>query len=89
MGLTVTNTNTMSLLAIVDKTSNRQSNLLTQLATGYKINKGADNPAGLIARQKLQAELTAVDAALGNNQRSNAMLGVADPRMQGIPASRA
>lgn len=78
MGLTVTNTNAMNLLNIVNSTSAKQSNTLTQLSTGYKINRGADNPAGLIAMKSLEAELTAVTAAIDNNQRSNAMLAVAD-----------
>ena len=38
MGLTVTNTNTLTLLNIVNQTSARQSNALTQLSAGYKIN---------------------------------------------------
>ncbi len=78
MGLTVTNTNSMKLLSIVNQTSAKQSNTLTQLSTGYKINRGADNPAGLIAMKSLETELIAVNAAIDNNQRSDAMLAVAD-----------
>ncbi len=84
MGLTVTNTNAMNLLAIVNATSTRQNNTLTQLSTGYKINRGADNPAGLIAMKSLETELTAVTAAIDNNQRSNAMLAVADKSINEI-----
>ena len=84
MGLTVTNTNTISLLNIVNSTRARQSNVLTQLSTGYKINRGADNPSGLIAMKSLEAELTAVNSAIDNNQRSNAMLTVADSAMNEI-----
>ncbi|MCP4590949.1 MAG: hypothetical protein GY842_09400 [bacterium] len=78
MGLTVTNTNTLSLLNIINRTSANQSNTLQQLSTGYKINKGSDNPAGLIAMESLGAEITAVNAALDNNQRADSMLAVAD-----------
>ena len=84
MGLTVTNTNTTNLLNIVNATRARQANILTQLSTGYKINKGSDNPAGLIAMKSLEAELTAVNAAIDNDQRSDAMLGVADNAMNEI-----
>ena len=84
MGLTVTNTNTISLLNIVNSTRAKQSNVLTQLSTGYKINRGADNPSGLIAMKSLEAELTAVNSAIDNNQRSNAMLAVADSAMNEI-----
>ncbi|HUT57966.1 MAG TPA: flagellin [Phycisphaerae bacterium] len=78
MALTITNTNTLNLLNIVNRTSQAQSNTLTQLSTGLRINRGADDPAGLIAMESLNAELTAVNGALDNNQRSDAMLNVAD-----------
>ncbi len=78
MGLTITNTNTLNLLNIVNKTSTAQSNVLTQLSTGLKINSAADNPAGLIAMENLNAELTATNAALDNNQRTDSLLTVAD-----------
>ena len=84
MGLTITNTNSLNLLSIVNRTSAAQSNVLTQLSTGLKINKGADDPAGLIAMESLNAELTAVNGALDNNQRADAMLTVADGAMAEI-----
>ena len=78
MGLTVTNTNTFQLLSILNRTAKAQSNVITQLSTGLRINRGADDPAGLIALMSLRAEIGAVDAALANNQRTDAVLGVAD-----------
>lgn len=78
MGLTVNNVNTLSLLNILNKTSEAQSDSLTKLSTGFKINKGSDDPAGLIAVKSLTAELTAVDAAITNGQRANSVLDVAD-----------
>lgn len=78
MGLTVTNANTLSLLNILNKTSASQSNTLRQLSTGSRINRGADDPAGLIAVQSLNAELTDTNAALENNQRAKNQLNTAD-----------
>ena len=78
MGLTVTNINTLSLLNILNRTTAEQSNSLLRLSTGKKINKGSDNPAGLIAVASLNAELTAVGEAINNGQRANAVLNVAD-----------
>jgi flagellin len=68
----------LNLLNIVNRTSRAQSNTLTQLSTGLKINRGSDDPAGLIAMSSLDAEITAVNAALNNNQRADALLNVAD-----------
>ncbi|MBU0638481.1 MAG: flagellin [Planctomycetes bacterium] len=78
MALTVTNINTLSLLNILNRTSAAQSNTLTRLSTGLRINRGADDPAGLIALRSVEGELTSVDAAITSNQRTDAILGVAD-----------
>ncbi len=78
MAITVTNLNSMMLLNILNRTSFDQSNTLTQLSTGSRINAGRDDPAGLIAMRTLETELRAVDASIANNQRTNAILGVAD-----------
>src|SRR5262245_29455886 len=78
MGLTITNTNTLQLLTILNRTSAEQSASLQKLSTGQRINRGADDPAGLIAVQSLTAELTAVNSALSSGQRASSFLGVAD-----------
>jgi flagellin len=78
MGLTVNNQNTLTLLNILGRTTADQSQTLTRLSTGRNINRGADDPAGLIALQSLSAELTAVDAAIGNGQRATSVLNTAD-----------
>ena len=78
MALTVTNTNTITLLNILNRNTMDQSDTIKQLSTGKRINAGKDDPAGLIAVENLQAELTAVNASLTQNQRTNSMLTVAD-----------
>jgi len=78
MALTITNTNTLTLLNILNRTTTAQSNTMTRMSTGLRINRGADDPAGLIALRGLESELTAVDAALASNQRTDAILNVAD-----------
>lgn len=76
--MTVDNLSTLTLLNILNKTTAAQQKVMERMATGWKINRGADDPAGLIAVTSLDAELTAVDAGISNNQRTDAMLGVAD-----------
>jgi len=78
MALTVTNVNSLSLLNILNKNTASQSRTLEQLTTGFRINRGKDDPAGLIISTELSTELTAVDAAIQNNQRTDSMLSVAD-----------
>lgn len=78
MGLTVTNSNTLTLLNILNRNTREQSSTMQQLTTGKRINTGADDPAGLIALAGLNSELSAVDTALANNTRTDSILTVAD-----------
>ncbi len=78
MALTINNTNSLTLLNILGRTSANQSDSLTRLSTGSRINRGADDPAGLIAMRSLETELQAIDSAVQSNQRTDAILGVAD-----------
>lgn len=78
MALTINNLGTLNLLNLLSKTSMAQDKTLRQMATGSRINSGADDPAGLLALQKLNSELTAADAGISNNQRTDALLGVVD-----------
>lgn len=84
MAITVTNLNSMMLLNILNRTSINQSNTLTQMSTGSTINSGKDNPAGLIAMRTLETEIRAVDASIANNQRTNAILNVADKSLNEV-----
>ena len=84
MAMTINNVGTLSLLNILNKTASAQQSVLHQMATGKKINTGADDPAGLLALTKLNSQLTAVDAGISNNQRTDAMLSVADSSLTQI-----
>lgn len=43
---------------------------LQRLSSGLKINRGADNPAGLIVSERLRSEISAVGQAIDNSQRA-------------------
>lgn len=51
---------------------------LQRLSTGYRINRGADDPAGLIAAEYLRSELTAMDAAVRGAERADMVANTAD-----------
>jgi flagellin len=57
---------------------------LERLSTGFKINRGADNPAGLIASENLRSEKAAINAAIGNAQRAEQVVNVAEGGLQEI-----
>lgn len=78
MAMTVNNLSTLTLLNILNSTSVTQENVLRRMATGNKINRGSDDPAGLLALTQVESELIAVKTGITNNQRTDAVLGVAD-----------
>ena len=74
------NTNVSSLIATRVLTQNRDSlNVsLERLSTGLRINRGKDDPAGLIASQNLRAQKTSLGAAIGNAERADQVANIAE-----------
>jgi flagellin len=74
------NTNVSSLIAqrVLRKNNNSLNTSLARLSTGYKINSGADNPAGLIASENLRAEKAGIQQAIENAGRASNIIGTAE-----------
>jgi len=80
------NTNVQSLIAqrVLGGNNNTLSKSLERLSTGYRINRGADDPAGLIASEKLRSEKAAISAAIGNAERADQVVNIAEGGLQEI-----
>jgi len=80
------NTNISSLIAqrILGQQNQGLSKSLERLSTGFKINRGADNPAGLIASEALRSEKAAITAAIGNAERADQVINIAEGGLQEI-----
>lgn len=74
------NTNVSSLIAqrVLRKNNNNLNQSLERLSTGLKINRGADNPAGLIASENLRAEKVGITQAIDNAERASNIIGTAE-----------
>ena len=74
------NTNVSSLVAVnnLNKNNSALQTSLQRLSTGYRINSGKDDPAGLIASQSLAAEQQATSTAISNAQRADNIIGTAE-----------
>jgi len=72
------NSDMFRILSQMSRLQAEQQVTMARLATGNRINRASDDPAGLIALNSLNAEKAAVDAAIAGNQRSQSMLNVAD-----------
>jgi len=80
------NTNVASLVA--QRTLGSQNmglnKSLQRLSTGLAINRGADDPAGLIASENLRSEKAAINAAINNAERAEQVVNVAEGGLQEV-----
>lgn len=51
---------------------------LQRLATGLQINRGADNPAGLIVSERLRSEVSGLNQAVSNSERASSVIATAE-----------
>lgn len=68
----------MIALHAMSAASNSLNTSLERLATGYRINTGADDPAGLIASEYLRAESAMTESQIANAQRADQVLSTAE-----------
>lgn len=80
------NTNVPSIIAqrVLGLQNSRLSKALERLSTGLKINRGKDDPAGLIASEWMRAELRAIEAAERNVTRASQVVSVAESGLNEI-----
>ncbi len=80
------NTNVNSLIAqrILGQQNQSLSKSLERLSTGFRINRGSDDPAGLIASEKLRSEKETLAAAIGNAERAEQVVNVAEGGLQEV-----
>ena len=74
------NTNVGALIANTNlqKSQKALSLSLQRLSSGLRINTGADDPAGLIASQSLQSEISGLTQAISNSQTADNVMATAD-----------
>ncbi|MBN2212031.1 MAG: hypothetical protein JW709_11605 [Sedimentisphaerales bacterium] len=74
------NTNIPSITAQMHlaRSNSSLSNTLERLSTGLRINRGADDPAGLIVSESLRAEMASITKAINNSQRASNVIATAE-----------
>ena len=80
------NTNVSSLTAqrVLGQNNNQLGTSLSRLSTGLRINRGKDDPAGLIASENLRAEKSGINAALKNAERADQVVNIAEGGLQEV-----
>ncbi|MFG0293568.1 MAG: flagellin [Phycisphaerales bacterium JB065] len=74
------NTNVNSLIAqrVLGQNNQGLAGSLERLSTGLRINRGKDDPAGLIASQNLRAEKASLSSAIKNAERADQVVNIAE-----------
>jgi flagellin len=80
------NTNVQSLIAqrVLSQNNMGLASSLERLSTGLKVNRGKDDPAGLIASQNLEAGQKGLNAAINNAQRTDQVANIAEGGLQEV-----
>jgi len=74
------NTNVASLTAQrgLQQSQKTLNDTLQRLSTGLRINRGADDPAGLIASEGLRSEISGITQAVDNSSRASNVIATAE-----------
>ncbi len=80
------NTNVQSMIAqrVLGQNNLMLGKSLERLSTGLRINRGKDDPAGLIASENLRSEIKATNAAIANATRADQVVNTAEGGLQEI-----
>jgi flagellin len=80
-----------NVAALVAQTHLQKSNAelevsLERLSSGLRINRGADDPAGLITSEALRAEKAGINQAINNSQRASNVIATAEGALNEVAA---
>ncbi|MBL8757136.1 MAG: flagellin [Phycisphaerae bacterium] len=80
------NTNVSSQIAqrILSQNNKTLNTTLERLSTGLRINRGKDDPAGLIASENLRGEKSALGSAINNAERTDQLVNIAEGGLQEV-----
>ncbi|MEX2216833.1 MAG: flagellin [Phycisphaeraceae bacterium] len=80
------NTNVSSLIAQnnLSRTNKSLATSLERLSTGLRINRGADDPAGLIVSERLRSEIRGIGQAIDNSERAANVISTAEASLQEV-----
>jgi len=78
------NINSLIAQRVLGLQSSRLNQSLQRLSTGLRINSGKDDPAGLIASEKMRSEKVAISAAQSNISRASNVVSVSESGLSEI-----
>lgn len=84
--MTRINTNVSAMVARTNlaRTNTDLATRLQRLSTGLQINRGADDPAGLIVSERLRGEISSIGQAVDNIERASNVIATTESALQEI-----
>jgi flagellin len=79
-----TNVSAMAAQRGLAKSQRTLNETLQRLSSGLRINRGADDPAGLIASEGLRGELAGIDQAISNSERASNVISTAEASLSEV-----
>lgn len=85
MGLRI-NTNVTALRSLrnLSKNDHNQALSLERLSTGLRINRGSDDPSGLVISEQLRSQLASLNQAVDNSQNASNLISIADAALNEV-----
>jgi len=82
------NTNVTALIAsrVLNSNNVNLNKSLEKLSTGYRINRGSDDPAGLIASENLRKQIRGTASAVKNGERAVTIISTAEGALNEVNA---
>ncbi len=82
------NTNVGALIAQTNlqRSHKELQTSLQRLSTGLRINRGADDPAGLIASESLRSEIAGIGQAIANSERASNVISTSEGALNEVAA---
>jgi flagellin len=81
-----TNIQAMTALAQLGRNNADLNIRLERLSTGLRINRGRDDPAGLIASEVLRSEIRGITQAISNSNRANNVIATTEGALNEVSA---
>ena len=78
MSLSINNVSALIAENDLNNTQSMMNNSMEQLSTGYTINTGADNPAGLVISEQQLNQISGLQTAISNTSQAVSMVQTAD-----------
>ena len=80
------NTNIQSMIArrVLGQNQSMQGSTLERLSTGLKINRGKDDPAGLIVSERIKSDIQGINAGIKNSERASSVIATTEAALNEV-----